>query len=392
VRREAERLLSLNSAKPALGIAPVKIKIGVLRESQKLPGQNPVGTPKGKGGGYLATDKLEHFLKWYTRGCNIFIAPGMTRLICIDHDYRNGCKPVYEWLKAKGYLPETVSVISASGEGSGHDYYALPDDVEPFRGGANRIGPGIDLKCKAPDLAVLPPSHIDKWETGVNEDDSTPCRIKIDGGTYKYAPGHAFGEHPVAVVHPEVLALIRTCRAIVAKKDQDLDALLYTQILKGLRAGNRDRGAYDLAQLLACHRIPKELAYAIIDEVAAHSDQDAPVPNWHAKVDSAYESKAAVAAMTASDGFFFVNNGCLYRDGGEDKDGEPYPDIPIATFDAEITGKVELDEGTGARTTVYELEARCGARSQCSSNCRPGTWRMSVNGSASMSRCREPCA
>lgn len=117
---------------------------------------------------------------------NIGIMPSKSNLMAIDVDPRHAGDVTLTALEAThGALPTTVQTLS----GGGGKHYVLKAPTGTIKGGANRLGPGLDVIYKG--CVVMPPS------------------MHVSGRQYVFEPDSDPIEKAVAPCPPWVLALIQ---------------------------------------------------------------------------------------------------------------------------------------------------------------------------------------
>lgn len=135
----------------------------------------------------LATTDKHQIEKWWGTGYPANIGVITDRLLVIDIDPRKGGAETFAGLSLTEHFPDTP-VAKTQGGGS-HIIYALPDGVS-VRGGADRLGQGVDVKSRGGYIC------------GVGS--------TIDNRPYEWQPGFDPKSRPIA---PAPQWLIDRCNA-----------------------------------------------------------------------------------------------------------------------------------------------------------------------------------
>lgn len=92
-------------------------------------------------------------------GCGLGVVTGSASgVIVIDVDPRNGGMAGLADLEARrGPLPATLTVVTGRGDGGGHRYYRIPDDVI-VKSATSGLAPGVDVKGEK-GFVVFPPTR-----------------------------------------------------------------------------------------------------------------------------------------------------------------------------------------------------------------------------------------
>jgi hypothetical protein len=150
--------------------------------------EHPGKHPRTKHGSRDATTDRAIIEGWFRRwpNSNIGLMLSLSDLIAIDVDPRHGGDATLADLEAKyGPLPATVQTLS--GGGGRHFIFKAPDGT--IKGGANKLGPGLDVIHKG--CIIVPPS------------------LHVSGNRYTFQPDFDPIEMPVAPLPPWVLSLIQ---------------------------------------------------------------------------------------------------------------------------------------------------------------------------------------
>lgn len=140
------------------------------------PGKHP-RTPRGL---LNATDDPKQVKKWWKRWpkANVAIACGLSGLVVVDVDPRNGGDATAGELEAKhGRLPETPRAVT--GGGGSHELFSMPDGVPSVRSG--KLGLGVDIKAEGGYIIAAPSNHYSgslyTWDSGAHPSDTklAPC-------------------------------------------------------------------------------------------------------------------------------------------------------------------------------------------------------------------------
>ncbi|MPZ24447.1 MAG: hypothetical protein GEU28_13145, partial [Dehalococcoidia bacterium] len=133
---------------------------------------------KGSHGFKDATTDTATIRTWWDEEprANVGIATGeLSNIVVIESDPRNGGDETLRDLEAEhGDLPETVRALSGRQDGGTHYYFRHPGFY--IKSGADRLGPGLDVKADGA-YVVAPPSIHPKtgkeyeWDAGAHPAD-----------------------------------------------------------------------------------------------------------------------------------------------------------------------------------------------------------------------------
>jgi hypothetical protein len=207
----------------------------------------------------LATNDKSQVRKWWTANPDANIGISTENLLVIDIDPRNGGDDTFKFLMTSGQLTgEEFTPTLAAGTWSGgtHIFYWLPEHTS-VKSGANRLGPGVDIKSSG------------GYVVGAGS--------TIDGKPYGWKAGYGPNdkERDFAEAQPWLIAKCNAAKPkspdagkVVVNEDETAFALARKYLSTAPEAvqGGRDNTAFMVAARLYDFGISKETCFELLIE------------------------------------------------------------------------------------------------------------------------------